>query len=231
MSSLRDCHKVETDQYVRNCIVESMRDIDPGAKGLPPLIYNYSSLDWGTQGFRYVWLTRAWTGYYSGPWVSVTDNTAPSGTNQALVQTDRSPQTAVRESFYAEPARNIEMRVSIKAIRGDVEQGGGLVWRHQDLRNYYAAGINPRDGSLRLVRRADDKLVQLGGKDGLKLSAREWYTLSVKHVDDKIECSLDGTKYLEAGDSSIPWSGFFGMWTRADAETHFDGLRVIDYGE
>jgi hypothetical protein len=236
---LLKCHELETVQWVRNRIVETLRNIDPRADRWPPLTYDYW-FDEPEPGFfnelkqdrtRYLWLTVASPSDDRGTWQAAYDRTTPSGAGEALTQVVVSSDLSTHTSVSGHPVRNIELRVSIKSLSGAVEQGGGLVWRRQDMGNYYAAGIDPRDGSLHLDRFADGKRIPLGCKDGLKLKTGEWYTLSVKHVGDKIECSVDGTKYLEASDRSISKPGGFGMWTRADAETHFDGLRVIDYGE
>jgi hypothetical protein len=43
---------------------------------------------------------------------------------------------------------------------------------------------------------------------------------------DRIACYLDGKKYLEARDATFARAGKVGLWTKADAQTHFDDLRV-----
>lgn len=54
----------------------------------------------------------------------------------------------------------------------------------------------------------------------------EWHTLKVTMNGDHIQCYLDGKKYLDVKDDSITNAGQVGLWTKADAQTHFDGFQV-----
>jgi hypothetical protein len=60
----------------------------------------------------------------------------------------------------------------------------------------------------------------------VKIPVGEWHTVSVKMVGDKIECFLDGKKYLDAKDDTFAKAGKVGVWTKADAQTSFDNFRV-----
>ena len=42
----------------------------------------------------------------------------------------------------------------------------------------------------------------------------------------QIACYLDGKKYLEATDDTFTRAGKIGLWTKADAQTWFDELKV-----
>lgn len=43
---------------------------------------------------------------------------------------------------------------------------------------------------------------------------------------DQIECALNGKKYLEAIDGTFTKAGKVGLWTKADAQSHFDEFQV-----
>jgi len=43
---------------------------------------------------------------------------------------------------------------------------------------------------------------------------------------DHIQCFYDGKKVLEFKDSTFPGPGQIGLWTKADAQSHFDDLKV-----
>jgi len=43
---------------------------------------------------------------------------------------------------------------------------------------------------------------------------------------ERIECFADGRSVLVHEDASFAGPGAFGLWTEADARTHFDELRV-----
>jgi hypothetical protein len=114
----------------------------------------------------------------------------------------------------------------MKAVAGKVYQGGGLVWRYQDANNYYVARYNPLETNYRLYKVVRGKRVQLATKEGLDQPAGKWIALKVEHEGDAIECYLDGRKLLEAKDSAIQNPGKVGLWTKADAQSHFDNLEV-----
>ena len=122
---------------------------------------------------------------------------------------------------------DLEASVAFKAVRGKNDQGGGLVWRYQDADNYYIARMNPLEDNFRVYRVVAGKRTQLGTKEGLKVPVGEWHTLAIKQEGEHIECSLDGKKYLEVDDATIKEAGRVGLWTKSDAQTHFDDLRIV----
>jgi hypothetical protein len=162
-------------------------------------------------------------------WKVVADDTAPSKTGLALAQTAEGPGPlfnlcVVEKTGY----QDLELRVAFKAVRGKKDQGGGLVWRYQDADNYYVARFNPLEDNFRVYKVVKGKRIQLETKEELTAAKGQWHTLAVKHVGDRIECSLNGKKYLEAKDDTFPKAGKVGLWTKADAQTYFDDLRVTD---
>jgi hypothetical protein len=123
--------------------------------------------------------------------------------------------------------KDLEATVAFKAVRGKNDQGGGLVWRYQDADNYYIARMNPLEDNFRVYKVVGGKRVQLATKEGLTVPAGEWHTLAIKQEGEHIECSLDGKKYLEVDDATIKEAGRVGLWTKSDAQTHFDDLRIV----
>jgi hypothetical protein len=165
-------------------------------------------------------------------WKVVADGTAPSRSGLVLAQTAAGPTTlfnlCVRQDGNY---KDVELRVAFKAVAGDKDQGGGFVWRYQDANNYYVARFNPLEDNYRLYHVVAGKRTQLVTKEEIKIPTGTWHTLAIKHIGDKIECSFDGKKHLEATDATIQKPGKVGLWTKADAQTHFDNLQVIDLGK
>jgi Domain of Unknown Function (DUF1080) len=160
-------------------------------------------------------------------WKVVADDTAPSKTGYVLAQTAESPNAmfnlCVAENIeYQDP----EIMVAFKAIRGKNDQGGGPVWRYQDANNYYIARMNPLEDNFRLYKVVAGKRTQLATKEGLKVPAGEWHRIKVKQQGDRIECFLDSQKWLDIKDDTFPKAGKIGLWTKSDAQTHFDELKV-----
>ena len=86
--------------------------------------------------------------------------------------------------------------------------------------------MNPLEDNYRLFKVVAGKRTQLATKDGLKIPTGEWHTLTVRQKGEQIECHLDGKKQLEAKDATFTKSGKIGLWTKADAQTYFDDLKV-----
>jgi hypothetical protein len=43
---------------------------------------------------------------------------------------------------------------------------------------------------------------------------------------DHIQCYYSGKKYLDVKDPTFQEAGRIGLWTKADAQSHFDDLKV-----
>jgi hypothetical protein len=160
-------------------------------------------------------------------WKVVPDDTAPAKTGYALAQTADSP-SAFFNLCVAEGTeyQDLEISVAFKAVRGKNDQGGGLVWRYQDANNYYIARMNPLEDNFRLYKVVAGKRIQLDTREHLKVPVGEWHRIKVKQAGDHIECFLDGEKKLDAKDETFRKAGQIGLWTKSDAQTHFDDLKV-----
>jgi hypothetical protein len=165
-------------------------------------------------------------------WKVTADRTAPSGGGYVLAQTASSPRAMFNLCVADAPrVKDVEVKVSFKAVAGKDDQGGGIVWRYQDPRNYYVARMNPLEDNYRVYKVVAGKRIQLETREGLTVPVGEWHTLTIRHVGDSIECYLDGKKQLSAKDGTFKKAGQVGLWTKADARTSFDGLQVTDLGK
>jgi hypothetical protein len=163
----------------------------------------------------------------AGEWKVQNDPTAPSKDGHVLTQTASSPKAAFNLCVAETPsATDVEVSVSFKALEGKVDQGGGIVWRYQDAKNYYIARMNPLEDNFRLYKVVDGTRKQLDTKEGLTARAGEWHKISIRMQGDKIECSLDGKKLLTAKDDTFKSKGQVGLWSKADARTSFCQFRV-----
>lgn len=127
----------------------------------------------------------------------------------------------------AEPTHfgDLELSVRVRADSGKEDQGGGAIWRVQDENNYYISRFNPLEGNFRVYVVSGGKRRQLETAK-LELAAGRWYELRIRMIGDEITCWLDGTPHLNARDTTIVKAGRVGLWTKADAATSFDDLRV-----
>lgn len=163
-------------------------------------------------------------GFYApaGAWKVKSEATAPSPP-QVLTQLGKSSADTYNLALVADSSyRDVDVAVKMRAIAGNVEQGGGIVWRGKDPLNYYAAGYNPQDGNFRLYKVMNNGRVMLATAN--IMSVPGWHTLRAVMAGDHIICYYDGTKYLEVRDATFNEAGKVGLWTRGDAQTYFDDL-------
>jgi hypothetical protein len=122
-------------------------------------------------------------------------------------------------------ARDVDISVKLKAIAGELDQGGGLVWRARDARNYYIARFNHLEDNFRAYKVVD-------GKRSPPVQSADvehhggWTTVRVTMRGDHIECYLDGKKYLDVHDTTFPDAGKIGVWSKSDAQSQFDDLTL-----
>jgi hypothetical protein len=121
--------------------------------------------------------------------------------------------------------QNFKASVKIKAVSGEEDQGGGLVWRYVDKDNYYIARYNPLENNFRFYKVVNGNRKQLKSVDS-EIKSGEWFTMTVEMNGNNISCSLDGNKMIETSDDTFNSAGQIGFWTKADAVTFFDDLEI-----
>ena len=122
-------------------------------------------------------------------------------------------------------AKDLGVQVRFKAVAGELDQGGGVVWRAKDAKNYYIARYNPLEDNFRLYKVVAGKRTQLATAD-IKHTGG-WHMLRVTMRGEQIQCFYDGKKYLEVQDATFAEAGKIGLWSKADAQTYFDDLTLV----
>ncbi len=159
-----------------------------------------------------------------GEWKVVRDPTAPSKPN-VLAQLAKNSGSAFNVCLVnGANYKDLDASVKMKAITGKEDQGGGLVWRAKDVKNYYVARYNPLEENYRVYKVEKGRRSQLQSAD-VKHS-EGWHTLRVTMEADHIEGYYDGKKYLDVKDPTFQEAGRIGLWTKADAQSYFDDLIV-----
>jgi hypothetical protein len=152
---------------------------------------------------------------------------ARDGENHVLFQEAKNEDAVFNVALVEGTSyKDLDLSVKLRAVAGEVDRGGGLVWRAKDEKNYYIARYNPLEDNFRVYKVQDGKRTQFQ-------SARipgdaKWHTLRVTMVGNKITCYFDGRKHLETEDSTFPEGGMIGLWSKADAQLYFDDLTVTE---
>jgi hypothetical protein len=119
---------------------------------------------------------------------------------------------------------DLDLRVSFLPVAGKGDMGGGLVWRAGDHQNYYITRANPLEQNIRFYRVVKGVRYKLANFDHI-ISVDTWHTLQVKARGDHFQIIFDGQTVFDVRDETFQ-SGQIGLWTKADAVTYFDDLRL-----
>jgi hypothetical protein len=160
----------------------------------------------------------------SGEWKIAADDSAPSPRNAFVMTTAAAKQPYNLALLDDVKLAGVEASVKFRAIAGEIEQGGGLVWRAKDAQNYYLARWNPLANNVRLFKVLDGEPIQLASET--VHAGAGWHELKIQAKGEQLRVWLDGHSRLSAKDGSFREAGKVGLWTKADAQTAFDDLKV-----
>lgn len=130
-------------------------------------------------------------------------------------------------------AKDMELTVRLKGVTGNHDQGGGLVWRFTDKNNYYVVRANPLEDNVVLYKvengkRTDLPLVGKGKTYGVDVPplGKGWNTLKLVVKGDVFTVFLNDNELFKVQDNTFTNAGKVGLWTKADAVTYFDDLKI-----
>ena len=181
-------------------------------------------------------LPNNWSQYFTGKtgespnWQIIDDNG-----NKVLAQlTSDNPNYHFNDIVFDKIiAKNVELEVRMKGVKGSMDQGGGFIWRFTDADNYYVVRANPLEDNVVLYKVENGKRTDLPvhgkgrtyGVDVAKLGSG-WNTLKLIVKDDLFVVYLNGNEIFKVQDSTFKNAGKVGLWTKADAQSYFDDFSV-----
>ena len=118
------------------------------------------------------------------------------------------------------------LEVKVRADSGKEDQGGWVIWRAADAKNYYIARYNPLESNFRIYSVKDGRRRQIASVEDLAVKAGEWFTVKIVHKGKRIEGWLNDKKRIGADDETFSAAGGVGLWTKADAASSFDDFAV-----
>src|SRR5258708_3934738 len=99
------------------------------------------AMRWNFEEAKVGQLPKDWSAAKTGEgqgsvWKVQEDETAPAG-SKVLTQTSSAGPNGLFNLCVADKSRfgDVDLSVSMKALTGKLDQGGGLVWRYQDAKN------------------------------------------------------------------------------------------------
>ena len=169
-----------------------------------------------------------------GNWTVMKDVTASSKGN-VLAQTDMDT-TGYRFPvciYDGIKAKNADISVKFKPMKGEGDQAAGIAWRFIDKNNYYIARANALEDNVvtyivKNGKRIDLPLVGEGRTYGKKVKVPSgiWSELKIEVKDDLFTIYLNNVELYKVKDETFQNPGKIGLWTKADSYTLFDDLMI-----
>ncbi len=159
-------------------------------------------------------------------WAVTEDKEARSGSRVLAVQeATNGARTANVCLFGGASYQGAILTIHLKALDGEVDQGGGMILCAQDNRNYYLCRLSTKKGQIRFYKVEQGKATELAGAD-VSAEPRRWHEISIHKLwSDRIMVSLNRKPILDVRDSTFK-NGMAGVWTLGDASTAFDDIEV-----
>ena len=131
------------------------------------------------------------------------------------------PLAIAKESYLKEGVLSLQ----VKPVSGSIDQAGGLAFGIRNVGNYFVFRVNTLEDNVILFEFLNNKRLKRASAPA-KLSAGQWYHLKVEFSGRRCQCYLDNVPVIDYT-AERPLDGYVGLWTKADAVTHFADL-VID---
>lgn len=131
--------------------------------------------------------------------------------------------------------KNVELAVELRGVKGQMDQGGGIIWRFIDADNYYVVRANPLENNVVLYKVENGERVELSLLESYNTNSMDvedlgiaWNMLGVKVEDNLFTVYLNKKQIYQVSDTTFQNAGKIGLWTKADAITYFDDFQVIN---
>lgn len=186
---------------------------DKDAPGNPPSGFIIG----GTNGESGRWEVAADTKAISAPHVL---SHIPSG------QSSPAPQVIF---IAGVEAMNLDLTVRIKTASSGEGQGGGVVFRADDERNYYVVWLSPQEKLVRIDKVVNGDAKTLGDLSVESMERDKWHSLRLTIRGSEMEALFDNRQIIAAHEGAWEFGrykkGKVGLWARGPAVTYFDKVR------
>jgi hypothetical protein len=161
----------------------------------------------------------------AGDWKILEKSDAPSPRNVLGQVSGKGAEHAYKVVLVdGSTASDLDLEVSLLAVDGKADMGGGLIWRAADDRNYYLTRANPLEQNIRIYRVVKGVRQLLNNFDHI-IDVRQWHQLRLMMKGCHIQVFFDKNKVFDLCDKTFT-EGRIGLWTKSDATTYFDDLKL-----
>lgn len=126
-------------------------------------------------------------------------------------------------------AMNLDLTVRIKTASSGEGQGGGVVFRADDERNYYVVWLSPQEKLVRIDKVVNGEAKTLGDLSVESMESDKWHSLRLTIRGSEMEALFDNRQIIAAHEGAWEFGrykkGKLGLWARGPAATYFDNVR------
>ena len=165
-----------------------------------------------------------------GRWEVAMDTTAVSRPN-VLSRIPSKTVSAEPQVLFLDgvEAMNLDLTVRIKAASSGEGQGGGVVFRADDERNYYVAWLSPQEKLVRIDKVVNGEAKTLGDLSVESMESDKWHSLRLTIRGSEMEGLFDNRQIIAAHEGAWEFGrykrGKVGLWARGPVATYFDNVR------
>ena len=161
-------------------------------------------------------------------WRVVTDKSAPSPAHVVAITANKNYGRTFNLLLAQDTSyQDLDIKVMVKAVAGQDDQGGGPVWRAKDADNYYICRWNPLEDNLTAYYVKNGRRRRLASAK-VKTDPAAWHKIEIEHKGTKIKVEFDGKKLIDIDDSTFTEPGMVGLWVKADGRSEFDNIKVVE---
>jgi hypothetical protein len=154
---------------------------------------------------------------------------APGVTRQAVLAQTSKDATDERFPMFVYDGdifRNFKFTTRFKIISGVTEQMAGLIFRFQNISNFYVVRVSALGKNVRFYKVVNGVRSDPIGPE-LDLLPGTWHTLGVSCEGNHINVELDDKPVMpELGDPTFA-EGKIGFWTKSDSVCYFADAKVV----
>ena len=163
----------------------------------------------------------------SGQWIVVKEKTPSGKMNGYLFQGQSDSRNNPVVTFAkGGDLKDVSMQVRFRVEKKGSNQTIGIILKHRGESDYLSLVLSISEGSMRLIRTEQGKTSVLA-KAAVSMGANTWHRLQLFTKDDRLSCSLNNQKIIQAKDKALDAKGKIGLATYGDTIAAFDNMSLV----
>lgn len=122
--------------------------------------------------------------------------------------------------------KDFAIQLRIRLVGKNKNQTAGFAFKYKNDSDFMHIALSGSENSVTLFK-VSGRNVSILAKADAKIESGVWYRLQLSTKDDRLSCSLNGIKILQAKEKSLDTSGKVGFITIGDTLSDFDNFSFV----